>query len=682
MAMLAACPLHVAARGRAPLLVALVSLLLPGGPVFGTAHRAERHFGPQIASGHRDQPRRINTGRAKGLRSTLQTPNLRQRDGQRAAFLQAALEALERQTSNKSKGTSFELQHGPVPSSLGQWTPEVVLTQKLTDMLKFSMVRIIGNQAVVNWFKPNEDSKQRVIVGAGFAAQLIDGQTRIPANAEEDPVFVTSSLVVSNSRNVKIQFPALGRREFRAYTPLIFQDRDLAILKLESNDKQEFLDYLKSNDVKLQFLPIREHEVALGENVAAIGFPMASSTAKLSTGVIAGTELVWGSTVFQSTAPVSPGSDGGPLLALGDALEEDETKELRVIGVNFVAPQEAGAENVNFAMPLVYIRQLFRKYQKLPQDQATHQQHGGMLLKREPLVANCEDCHHGHTAPTAHHSMDNRHVSLKLGPTGALIEHANREMLWLANCSTGPLIKRIQEQSVLHFAKPPIEEYSFVQAVDGVAIDPFGEGRPKAGFLRDPMPLESLMQVSEDVESDVEVMICREGKISKHMVSMAWRAEYEKGIRWIEEPAYEEKALDYEVFAGVTVMQMTSNHVWTLIQARVPYLGKWLLPENRNKPRLVIADVETGSWAEKVLWPGTVLESLNGHNVTTLDDFRTHFIPEDDLWRLVTDDKDIFVAGFQKSVLEQCDKITQMGKQHLGTPGFMSAAHDRNCLES
>merc|ERR1712129_596490 len=163
-------------------------------------------------------------------------------------------------------------------------------------------------------------------------------------------VFVTSSLVVSNSHKATIQFPALGHREFRAYMPLIFQDRDLAILKLEN--KEEFYEYLKSSNVKLQILPIRQHEVTLGENVAAIGFPMASTTAKLSTGVIAGTELVWGSTVFQMTAPISPGSDGGPLLALGDALEQDKgvTKELRVVGVNFVAPQEAGAENVNYAM--------------------------------------------------------------------------------------------------------------------------------------------------------------------------------------------------------------------------------------------------------------------------------------------------------------------------------------------
>jgi len=644
MTMPAACPIHVAARGRAPFLVALVSLFLPGGP--------------QLAIGHRDQHRPSHRGRAKRVRSILQ-PQLRRRELQRTAFLEAAVEVLRRQSSNAAQSSSSEQQHGPSPSSFGQWTPEVVLTQKLTSMLKFSMVRIIGEQSVANWFKPYQDAQPRVIVGAGFAARLIDGGTSIPKNAEEDPVFVTSGLVVSNSHKVTIQFPALGRREFRAYMPLIFQDRDLAIVKLEN--KEEFLKYLEENQVTLEFLPIRQHEVRLGENVAAIGFPMASSTAKLSTGVIAGTELVWGSTVFQSTAPISPGSDGGPLLALGDALDQEDVnaKELRVVGVNFVTPQEeAGAENVNYAMPLVYIRQLFHKFQKL------HESVPGRVTPRE-LCGNCLRHRRIQKAP---------HKSLKLGPIGALIEHTNREILWLENCTSGPLIKRIEEKSVFHFAEPRVEDYSFVQAVDGVAIDPFGEGRPKADFLRDPMPLESLMQISEDVESPVELTVCRKGKVSKHKVSMKWRDEYEKGIRWVEEPTYEAKVLDYEVFAGVTVMQMTSNHVWSLIQAHVPYLGKWLLPENRIKPRLMVADIAIGSWAQKVLWPGAVLASLNDHNVSTLEEFRQHFKPQDDIWSLVTEDKDVFVAKFSQSLKEQTADY-MMGKTYLGTDHFLSVAN-------
>jgi len=290
----------------------------------------------------------------------------------------------------------------------------------------------------------------------------------------------------------------------------------------------------------------------------------------------------------------------------------------------------------------------------------------GMVIPRRL----CGNCLRHRLLHKAQHTNEKKHSRLKLGPLGALIEHTNREILWLENCSSGPLIKRIEKESVFHFAEPRIEDYSFVQAVDGVAIDPFGEGRPKAGFLRDPMPLESLMQISEDVESPVEVTVCRKGKVTKHMVSMAWRPKYQKGIRWVEEPSYEEGVLDYEVFAGVTVMQMTSNHVWSLIQARVPYLGKWLLPENRIKPRLLIADVATGSWAQKVLWPGAVLASLNGHNVSTLDEFRKHFKPQDDIWSLVTEDKDIFVADFKQSIMEQMAEYL-MGKTYLGTAHFL-----------
>lgn len=87
----------------------------------------------------------------------------------------------------------------------------------------------------------------------------------------------------------------------------------------------------------------------------------------------------------------------------------------------------------------------------------------------------------------------------------------------------------------------------------------------------------------------------------------------------------------------------------------------------------MVTHVETGSWAEKVLWAGAVLESLNGQNVSTLKEFRANFVPKDqsDSWWLKTDDKDVFVASFQKSVEEQTLEYL-MGKTHLGTDHFLS----------
>ena len=51
---------------------------------------------------------------------------------------------------------------------------------------------------------------------------------------------------------------------------------------------------------------------------------------------------VEGSICIQSTAPISPGNSGGPLI---------DAKTRRVVGINFASAAHASAENVNFAVP-------------------------------------------------------------------------------------------------------------------------------------------------------------------------------------------------------------------------------------------------------------------------------------------------------------------------------------------
>merc|ERR1719235_138281 len=106
----------------------------------------------------------------------------------------------------------------------------------------------------------------------------------------------------------------------------------------------------------LKPLEVVDAPLVLGLEVASVGFPLGSNSLKLSRGVISGTEEVGDFICYQTTAPISPGSSGGPLFAL------DEAGQLRVIGSTFASSASKSAQNINFVVPAVAITQVMQKY--------------------------------------------------------------------------------------------------------------------------------------------------------------------------------------------------------------------------------------------------------------------------------------------------------------------------------
>ena len=84
----------------------------------------------------------------------------------------------------------------------------------------------------------------------------------------------------------------------------------------------------------------------IGEDILAIGNP-SGLEGTVSTGIISGIRTEDGSQYFQITAPISPGSSGGPII--------DEHNE--VLGVSTFYLD--GAQSLNFAMPAAYLMKLY-----------------------------------------------------------------------------------------------------------------------------------------------------------------------------------------------------------------------------------------------------------------------------------------------------------------------------------
>ena len=137
-------------------------------------------------------------------------------------------------------------------------------------------------------------------------------------------------------------------------------EADLAVLQL------------RTGAARLPFLRLgRSEAVEVGEQVIAIGSP-AGLSATVSEGIISGIREISGSGVrlLQTTAAVSSGSSGGPLMR----------RDAQVIGV--ASYYLEGGQNLNFAVPSEYIVSILRSPAPAPLRSA------GIECEPSPLVTS------------------------------------------------------------------------------------------------------------------------------------------------------------------------------------------------------------------------------------------------------------------------------------------------------
>jgi len=103
--------------------------------------------------------------------------------------------------------------------------------------------------------------------------------------------------------------------------------------------------------VPLPQLRLSEEQPSVGDVILTIGNPQGLE-GSLSEGLVSGLRQLQGSTVYQISAAISPGSSGGPLL----------NQRGEVIAVTSFAVR--GGENLNFAIPIRYVSPLLGETSK------------------------------------------------------------------------------------------------------------------------------------------------------------------------------------------------------------------------------------------------------------------------------------------------------------------------------
>jgi S1-C subfamily serine protease len=188
------------------------------------------------------------------------------------------------------------------------------------NLLIKSVVRIVADNIIIDWYAPYQISASSVGSGTGF---FIDNEGHI----------LTCAHVIANANNVLIEIPQHGLKKFQCDVLGICPDIDLALLKIKNYKNKYHLKCGKMNDVNL------------GDSVIALGFPMnynnqkfmKSNNIKITKGIISGQQFG----IYQTDSPINPGNSGGPLI-----------KDNKVVGINSSIIVQA--QNIGYSIPIDY----------------------------------------------------------------------------------------------------------------------------------------------------------------------------------------------------------------------------------------------------------------------------------------------------------------------------------------
>jgi serine protease Do len=172
------------------------------------------------------------------------------------------------------------------------------------------------------------------------AVVLIQGEHRIGTGVIVSAAgwVVTNYHVVSGERSVTIRFASgleLPATDLVASDP----DADIAILKLSGTG----FSHLDLGD---------SDSLAVGQRIFVISNPMGLQ-GTVTEGLVSAVRQVRGAKMLQISAPISPGSSGGPVF----------DQSARVVGIATATIE--GAQNLNLAIPASAIRTLLRKPQEV-----------------------------------------------------------------------------------------------------------------------------------------------------------------------------------------------------------------------------------------------------------------------------------------------------------------------------
>ena len=413
----------------------------------------------------------------------------------------------------------------------GPWRP---VQKKVHD----TVVQVFSMIAEFDWLQPYRTPNQHAVRGSGFFI-----------NEEGD--IITNAHVVDQAVAVWIHIPSLGKRPIRVHIVGVCPERDIALLRVADEDLNIIRDTLGC----IPYLEFGDSDtIYRADEVLALGYPLGQETLKCTSGIISGREQAY----IQISAPINPGSSGGPLLNI----------EGKVIGIN--SSGFLTAQNVGYAIPINILKVIIHDLYKIQ-------------LLRKPYL-------------------------------GILAIHATDELTsYLGNPQPGGCyVVEVVKNSPLE--KSGIQAGDMIYEINNYRLDIYGEmsvpwSEDKISFAY----YISRLALCEEIN----IVAYRHGeKIeTKIIINNTEVAPIRKMYPWFE-------SIDYEVFAGMVVMPLTVNHIRLFADSApglklytIPNQTERILVITHIFPDSALAQAQS-------ITEGSTINEINDMPVHTLDDFR------------------------------------------------------------
>ncbi len=324
---------------------------------------------------------------------------------------------------------------------------------------------------------------------------------------------------------------------------------------------KEGLELIKQHLPSIPFLPLGNSDsVHRVDEVLALGYPLGQSSLKSTSGVVSGREHMNGFHLIQISSPINPGSSGGPVLNLSG----------EVVGV--VSSGIMSAQNVGYILPINDLKLILSDLRTTP-------------LLRKPFL-------------------------------GVIFNHGSPDLAkYLGNPEpSGCYVVDVYKGSPL--AKAGIKTGDVIYEINSYKIDEYGD--LSVSWHEDKLSvIDYISRLS--VGEKINMVYYRNGTRKK--ISFTFDHTELAPVKKIF-PG--DDKIDYEIFGGMLVQQLTLNHVF-MMAGSVPSLTKYADFKAQMEPALIVTHIVPNSQMQRLdlLREGAILSEVNNTKVGTLQEFRT-----------------------------------------------------------
>lgn len=413
------------------------------------------------------------------------------------------------------------------------------LWRPVQERVRDTVVQLFAQLSAIDLLEPYKSPQQGSACGSGFFIN-------------DEGYLITNAHVVISAKTVWGQIPSLGKHIIDMDVIGMSPERDLALLRVTEQGRELITKELGG----IPYLPLGDSDlVRRSDDVLALGYPLGQQAVKSTNGIISGHEHH----LIQMSAPINPGSSGGPLLNVKG----------EVIGVNSSGITEA--QNVGYAIPINTLKTILNDLFEVK-------------ILRKPFLG----VRFNNSTETLTRYLGNPF------PGGCYV---------IETIAGSPL------------EKAGVIRGDMIYEINGHAVDMYGDmsvpwSEDKISIIDYPLRLS--------IGDTVSIVVFRKGQ--KKVFTVTLELPELQAIRSIY-PGYE--SVDYEIFAGMVVQELNVNLVRLLGDhapglrkyAELKHQSEPVLIITHVFP-------DTQLYRGRNLPLGATLNEINGVKVKTLAEFR------------------------------------------------------------